>query len=993
MAIDKIFDNASVDGIADNLFNSVSNSVSEIKAMQQRKAAENVQLVIEALKKIDADIREKYDGVTTVIEKRVATIKDGRDGINGKDGRDGKDGRNGRDGATGPRGMDGARGLDGVDGEDGVSVTDAHIDFDGSLIISLSSGRQINVGEVVAPDLAEKIKVITNGGGTSQGVLDTLTSLQNQIDLISTALVYKGTWNASTNTPTLATGVGTANTFYIVSVAGSTTLDGISNWGVGDWVAFNGTAWQRIEGGAAGNFTDVSASGSVTLSGGTSNGVTYLNGSNVLTSGSVLTFNGTALGVIGTTSTSTRKLTVGTNYTWPSTTFAVIDFGLGSVYEQNGADVNLSSNVRYSSIFQPVYKGALGASKYTQYNGAHTWDTAATGTAGANITFTTAMTLTAAGRLGIATTSPTSDLSIGDDSTTASRQISLHGPTSGTNAGSSINVRNGTNTIFAVGNASNIIGGSYSSDGMIFWGNAALRFYGNSAERMRLDSSGNLGIGTSSPSARLEVSGSAAQNFIVNSTSTSSYMQFANSGGVTGYIGSAGAINSAGGTNALGLRSQNEMAFATGGATERMRIDSSGNLGLGVTPSAWSTSGITTKVLEMYNGGANGSLAGFSDGSFQLSTNAYYGASAWAYKTTDAAANYLQQTGKHVWRNAASGTAGAALTWTTRMTLDASGNLGLGVTPSAWGSSFKSLDLPYGSLMGAATSINMPANAYHNGTSWTYRSTAAASNYQQGAGAHSWYTVGSGTAGTAITFTQAMTLNSSGQLGVGTTSPDSQLTVNGASSSRINMRAADTRYATLYADSGVFAVASITAIPLVFGINDVEKARIDSSGNFMVGVTGLTSGMPSGTGMYVEANQGNIKLRAGGGNTVAQFAHSGATTVVGSITVTASATSYVTSSDYRLKNNIAPMTGALAKVALLKPCTYKWNVDGSDGQGFIAHELAEVVPQCVTGEKDGVNEDGTPKYQGIDTSFLVATLTAAIQELKAEFDAYKASHP
>jgi hypothetical protein len=114
---------------------------------------------------------------------------------------------------------------------------------------------------------------------------------------------------------------------------------------------------------------------------------------------------------------------------------------------------------------------------------------------------------------------------------------------------------------------------------------------------------------------------------------------------------------------------------------------------------------------------------------------------------------------------------------------------------------------------------------------------------------------------------------------------------------------------------------------------------------------------------------------------------------VGSISVTTTATAYNTSSDYRLKNTIAPMTGALAKVALLKPCTYKWNIDGSDGEGFIAHELAEVCPSAVTGAKDAVDKDGKPHHQGIDVSFLVATLTAAIQELKAEFDAYKASHP
>jgi hypothetical protein len=135
---------------------------------------------------------------------------------------------------------------------------------------------------------------------------------------------------------------------------------------------------------------------------------------------------------------------------------------------------------------------------------------------------------------------------------------------------------------------------------------------------------------------------------------------------------------------------------------------------------------------------------------------------------------------------------------------------------------------------------------------------------------------------------------------------------------------------------------------------------------------------------------------------IAEFWRS--STLVGSISVTTTATAYNTSSDYRLKEAIAPMTGALAKVALLKPCTYKWKVDGSDGQGFIAHELAEVEAGCVTGEKDAVqeeqyevtpavkNEEGNtvteavigtrtvPKYQGIDTSFLVATLTAAIQE-------------
>jgi len=121
-----------------------------------------------------------------------------------------------------------------------------------------------------------------------------------------------------------------------------------------------------------------------------------------------------------------------------------------------------------------------------------------------------------------------------------------------------------------------------------------------------------------------------------------------------------------------------------------------------------------------------------------------------------------------------------------------------------------------------------------------------------------------------------------------------------------------------------------------------------------------------------------------------RFYNANASTIVGSIQINPTTTTYATSSDYRLKENIAPMTGALATVAQLKPVTYKWKQDGSDGQGFIAHELQEVMPDAVVGKKDAVDEDGKPIHQGIDTSFLVATLTAAIQELKTIVDAQAA---
>jgi hypothetical protein len=229
------------------VLDSVRQSVSQAKEVQKRKIGENVDLVVQALKKIESDIRSRFDDVGNAIEKRVSTIKDGRDGIDGKDGQDGKDGRNGRDGAKGDKGERGQDGRDGSDGIDGVSVSNAHIDFDGSLVITLSTGRELNVGEVVAPDLAERIKVITNGGGTSQSVLDTLTSLQSQITAMAGFVNYEGTWNASTNIPALVSSVGTKGDYYVVSTTGTTNLNGITTWTQGDWAIFNGSAWEKVD--------------------------------------------------------------------------------------------------------------------------------------------------------------------------------------------------------------------------------------------------------------------------------------------------------------------------------------------------------------------------------------------------------------------------------------------------------------------------------------------------------------------------------------------------------------------------------------------------------------------------------------------------------------------------------------------------------------------------------------------------------------------------
>jgi len=151
---------------------------------------------------------------------------------------------------------------------------------------------------------------------------------------------------------------------------------------------------------------------------------------------------------------------------------------------------------------------------------------------------------------------------------------------------------------------------------------------------------------------------------------------------------------------------------------------------------------------------------------------------------------------------------------------------------------------------------------------------------------------------------------------------------------------------------------------------------------------GATAGLFPIETKSVDRGWSNIQTATGGG-IAAYFTVNNAN--VGSITTNATTTAYVTSSDHRLKEDITPMSGALNTVSKLNPVTYKWKKDGSVGQGFVAHELQSVVPEAVTGKKDEIDEYGNPKYQGIDTSFLVATLVAAIQELKAEIDALKGS--
>jgi hypothetical protein len=248
--------------------------------------------------------------------------------------------------------------------------------------------------------------------------------------------------------------------------------------------------------------------------------------------------------------------------------------------------------------------------------------------------------------------------------------------------------------------------------------------------------------------------------------------------------------------------------------------------------------------------------------------------------------------------------------------------------------------------------------------------------------------------GTGANGGQQLNITSSGNVGIGTSSPATKLQAVGTISS-----ISGSVTASMQSDgsNGIFEVngacflRSTNSNPLILGTNNTERMRIDSSGSVLINRAATYYGSALSMN-FTPASQIGLTFYPQGstyGNGGIIFTNL-ALDIVGGIYSNATATSYGTTSDYRLKENVAPMTGALATVAQLKPVTYNWKTDGSDGQGFIAHELQEVVPDAVTGEKDAIDEKGKPKYQSIDTSFLVATLTAAIQEQQTMIEELKA---
>jgi len=536
-------------------------------------------------------------------------------------------------------------------------------------------------------------------------------------------------------------------------------------------------------------------------------------------------------------------------------------------------------------------------------------------------------------------------------------------------------------------------------------GNAAastsMRFLVDANEAMRIASSGNVGIGTSSPANNLHIRKSELVGYTAAATG-GMILEDANFAEL--YLAGAQTSNILFGdaaSNGVGqltyVHNDDSMRFRVNTA-ERMRIDSSGNVGIGTSSPAFKLSVNGNVAL----GGIAPYIA-FNSDSSSLATPTYMQNNA--------------ATGEFEIVNTGNGSNGYFTfnvgSNSEAMRIDSSGNVGIGVIPTvnldvkktSAGDVFKLT----GSTDGGRPLVFSSAdNGIYLGAIWDR-------DIESASGIHKW----------SISGTEAMRIDSSGNLCIGVTSAYSGYKLSTYGWGKFRHPSADSQVAIVSGSTTAVSVLAFgdtasdqAGVIAYYHANDSmrfntvasERMRIDSSGNVLVGLTTPT-GTPTYGGVYIagdrsvgspnsyaqlfinhssSTNHGLVikELVSSGGNAVIFLNSSG--TTIGSISTTSSATAYNTSSDYRLKEDWQPMTDATTRLMSLNPVNFAWKADGSRVDGFIAHEAQVVVPEAVTGEKDAVDDEGNPKYQGIDQSKLVPLLTKALQEAMERIETLEA---
>tara|TARA_R100000278_G_scaffold42005_2_gene37013 strand:+ start:3170 stop:4120 length:951 start_codon:yes stop_codon:yes gene_type:complete len=274
--------------------------------------------------------------------------------------------------------------------------------------------------------------------------------------------------------------------------------------------------------------------------------------------------------------------------------------------------------------------------------------------------------------------------------------------------------------------------------------------------------------------------------------------------------------------------------------------------------------------------------------------------------------------------------------------------------------------------------------------------------------------------------TERMRVDANGNVGIGTSSPDSVVNIEATKTTALSSEAHfttlglciddNTAYNTALAGGGIAFrhIKNSSGDMNVYGAIDgvridnangrvgghlrfftnqdsdgipTERVRIDSSGNLFV--HGFTT---SNTASSIQlGGNGQMSLRRGTGGDVIFFINSDNGNEVGKITVQSSSTVYATSSDHRLKENVVTDWDATTRLKQLKPSRFNFKVDKDKTvDGFLAHEVSSIVPEAITGKKDAVDKDGNPEYQGIDQSKIVPLLTKALQEAVAKIETLEA---
>jgi hypothetical protein len=520
-----------------------------------------------------------------------------------------------------------------------------------------------------------------------------------------------------------------------------------------------------------------------------------------------------------------------------------------------------------------------------------------------------------------------------------------------------------------------------------------VKFFANATEAMRINSSGQVGIGTSSPGAALDVSSFSDTKILLTHNNSSTRRSFIGSN-----AGSSGSYNALIlGSNATDKGTQSNTGLASwyqefgpydvsgnawkvlyqaagGAVTERMRIDEAGNLGVG-------TSSAVARLTVV----GSASVIGQTNVSARFSDDQY---STLLISHPNVSGNPATISGNNQLAFA-TGTSGNIA---ERVRIDAGGNVGIGTTiPGAYGGR-----LTVGDAADAFSNNLLLLTRYATCTLLADGVTAA-----NGAVLDvSWASGGQGPLRFAFTGTERMRLTSGGDLGIGTSSPAFKTDVVGdihASSSVFTGSNTDgwgrfvNSGGALYIQAGSLNSGAATAQPIIFTnmYGGSERMRIDSSGNLLVGTTSTSVyNSASATGHVLETNGTAQHSRSGfaalllnrtsSDGSIVEFFRGGS--VVGSISVTGSATAYNTSSDYRLKDIDGPIANSGAYIDALKPVQGSWKADGSRFIGLLAHEVQEVSETPIaTGEKDG------EEMQAMDYSApeLIANLIAEIQSLRA----------